>query len=95
MSTNTWSFREFVWEAFGVPIDPPWITRFCSCQNLSLKIPAKSKGTEIGDDAIEEAIKFLEKVHQLNFKPKDIIAIDKTSLRSTLENVHHISPKGR
>jgi hypothetical protein len=93
--TTTVHARLFFASAFNFQMKPSWLSKFADRHHLSVRRGKRCKWTEVRGLAFKEALNFFATLHLLNKEPHQILALDKTSIYTTVDRLGHWGPKGR
>ncbi len=95
LPTTTANAKLFFKTAFNLDIHPSWLSKFAARHHLSVRVGKRCKFSEVRGPAYQAALKFLAKLHSLGKAPGQILALDKTSVYTTIDRMGHWGPKGR
>ncbi len=95
LNTTTANARLFFKSAFNLDILSPWLSNFAARHHLSVRVGKRCKSLEVRGAAYHEAVKFLAELHSLEKSPGQILALDKTSVYTSIDRMGHWGPKGR
>lgn len=95
LPTTSEHARLFFASAFNLHIKPAWLTRFAARNHLSVRRGRGCKFSEFSSTSFQEAVQFLVKLKSLHKEPRQILALDKTTVYNDITRLGQWGPKGR